>query len=151
MPSFVVELHDLAPAPLAVVRLQVPASDLARMVPECCGRVWKTLRAQGAQAGRNVAIYWDGAIRLEAGVEVVGAFTEQDGVVRSATPGGRVAVVTHLGPYGSLGQAHAAVREWSQATDHRLAGPNWEIYGHWQDAWNADPSLIRTDVCYKVV
>ena len=101
MPSFVVELHDLAPAPLAVVRLQVPASDLARMVPECCGRVWKTLRAQGAQAGRNVAVYWDGAIRLEAGVEVVGAFTEQDGVVRSATPGGRVAVVTHLGPYGS--------------------------------------------------
>jgi len=146
-----VELHDLAPAPLAVVRRQVPASDLARVVPECCGRVWKTLRAQGAQPGRNVAVYWDGAIRLEAGVEVLGPFAEQDGVVRSATPGGAVAVVTHLGPYGSLGQAHAAVREWSKATGRRLAGPNWEIYGHWQDIWNADPSLIRTDVCYQVV
>jgi len=151
MPSFMVELRDLPPSPLAVLRRQVAPSDLARVVPECCGRVWKTLRAQGAHGGRHVAVYWDGSIRLEAGAEVQGPFTEQDGVVRSATPGGRVAVVTHMGPYGSLGRAHAAVREWSQATGHRLAGPNWEIYGHWQDAWNSDPALIRTDVCYQVV
>jgi effector-binding domain-containing protein len=97
-----------------------------------------------------VAVYWDGAIRLEVGVEVAELFTEQDGVVRSTTPGGRVAVVAHLGPYGGLGRAHAAVREWAKTSGHRLAGPNWEIYGHWQDAWNANPSLIRTDVCYQV-
>jgi effector-binding domain-containing protein len=97
-----------------------------------------------------VAVYWDGAIRLEVGVEVAEPFTEQDGVVRSTTPGGRVALVTHLGPYAGLGRAHAAVREWAKTSGHRLAGPNWEIYGHWQNAWNADPSLIRTDVCYQV-
>jgi effector-binding domain-containing protein len=135
---------------IAVVRRQVPASDLSRVVPESCGRVWKTLRAQGIKGGRNVALYWDGAIRLEAGVEVVGAFTEQDDVVRSATPGGRVAVVAHFGPYGRLGDAHAAVRNWAKTNGHRLAGPNWEIYGHWQEEWNSDPSLIRTDVCYAV-
>lgn len=146
----VVQLQDLAPTPVAVLRRQVRASELARVVPECCGEVWKTLRAQGLKGGRNVAVYWDGAIRLEAGVEALGPFTEQDGVVRSATPGGRVAVVTHFGPYSGLGQAHAAVREWSKTTGHRL-GPNWEIYGHWQDAWNRDPSLIRTDVFYQVV
>jgi len=151
LPSLRVELRDLLPTALAVLRRQVPASDLAHVVPECCGRVWKTLRAQGAQPGRNVAVYWDGAIRLEAGAEVLGPFTEQDGVVRSATPGGRVAVVTHLGPYGRLGEAHAAVRDWAKASGHELADPNWEIYGHWLDAWNADPSLIRTDVCYEVV
>ena len=151
MQRLVVQLHDLAPAPLAVLRRQVRPSDLARVVPECCGQVWKALRAQGVQGGRNIAVYWDGAIRLEAGVEALGPFTEQDGVVRSATPGGRVAVVNHFGPYGSSGNAHAAVREWSKTTGHRLAGPNWEIYGHWQDAWNSDPTLIRTDVCYQVV
>lgn len=78
-----VELHDLAPVPLAVLRQQVRAADLSRVVPDYCGRVWKTLRAQSAQAGRNVAVYWDGAIRLEAGVEALGPFTEEDGVVRS--------------------------------------------------------------------
>ena len=150
MSSLVVEIRDVPPTPLAVLRRQVPASELAGVVPECCGRVWKTLQAQGVKGGRHVAVYWDGAIRLEVGVEVVGPFTEQYGVVRSTTPGGRVAVVTHLGPYAGLGRAHAAVREWAKTSGHRLAGPNWEIYGHWQDAWNADPSLIRTDVCYQV-
>ena len=150
MSSLVVEIHDVPPTPLAVLRRQVSATELARVVPECCGRVWKTLQAQGVRGGRHVAVYWDGAIRLEVGVEVAEPFAEQDGVVRSNTPGGRVAVVTHLGPYAGLGQAHAAVREWAKTSGHRLAGPNWEIYGHWQDAWNADPSLIRTDVCYQV-
>ena len=150
MPPLRVELREMPPASVAVIRRTVRASDLSRVVPECCGLVWKTLRAQSAKAGRNVAVYWDGTIRLEAGVEVLGDFTEQNGVVRSATPGGRVAVVTHFGPYGRLGDAHAAVRDWAKAHGHRL-GPNWEIYEHWQEAWNADPSLIRTDVCYQVV
>ena len=29
-----------------------------------------------------------------------------------------------------------------------LAGPNWEIYGHWQEDWNEDPAKIRTEVFY---
>ena len=145
-----VEIHDLPPTPLAVLQRQVSASELARVVPECCGRVWKTLQSQGVKGGRHVAVYWDRAIRLEVGVEALGPFIERDGVVRSSTPGGRVAIVTHLGPYPGLGRAHAAVHEWAKSTGHRLAGPNWEIYGHWQDAWNSDPSLIRTDVCYQI-
>jgi hypothetical protein len=23
---------------------------------------------------------------------------------------------------------------------------SWEIYGHWEESWNTDPSKIRTDV-----
>ena len=145
-----VELRVFAPVQTAVLRQQVRASELSRVVPDFCGRVWKTLRAQGIQGGRNVAVYLDGAIHLEAGVEVSGQFAEQDGGVRSATPSGRRAVFTHYGPYGELGSAHAGVREWAKKTGHKLTGPNWEVYGHWQEAWNGDPSLIRTDVCYSV-
>lgn len=90
-----------------------------------------TLQAQGVKGGRNVAVYWDGAIRLEAGVEMVAPFTEQDGVVRSATPGGRVAVVTHLGPYAGLGRAHAAVRQWAKTSGHRVRDMSVEA-GHSQ-------------------
>jgi effector-binding domain-containing protein len=82
------------------------------------------------------------------GVELSAPFVEQDDVVRSATPAGAVASTTHLGPYGGLGAAHDAVQRWCNANHRRLAGPSWEIYGHWQDAWNADPSRIRTDVYY---
>jgi len=143
-----VQLHQLDSIPVAVIRRQVSQSQLSRVVPECCGLVWKTVRAQQAQAGRNVAIYWDGAIRLEVGVELHGPFTEQDNVVLSATPSGEVASATHFGPYGGLGTAHNAVRQWCTANHRNLAGPSWEIYGHWQPEWNDNPSQIRTDVYY---
>jgi len=145
-----VRLEHLPSVPLAVIRRIARQAELSRVVPECCGLVWNAVRAQGAPAGRNVAVYWDGRIRLEVGVELLGSLVEQGDVVRSATPGGLVAFVTHFGPYGALGAAHNAIREWCQANQHDLAGPNWEIYGHWQADWINDPSQIRTDVFYQI-
>ncbi len=146
--SYAVEFQRLTSVPLAVIRRQATASELARLVPECCGLVWNAVRTQQAQAGRHIAIYWDGSIRLEVGVELYGPFAEDGEVVRSATPAGPVASTTHFGPYGGLGAAHEAVHRWCRANNQRLAGPKWEIYGHWQREWNADPSQIRTDVYY---
>jgi len=148
MTSYAVQCQRLDSVALAVIRRQASASELARVVPECCGLVWDAVRAQQAQAGRHVAIYWDGSIRLEVGVELHGPFAEHGEVVRSATPAGAVASATHLGPYAGLGAAHDAVRRWCRVNNHRLAGPHWEIYDHWQREWNADPSRIRTDVYY---
>ena len=148
MHSYPVQLQQLDSLPLAVVRRQTSASELARLVPDCCGLVWNALRAQQANAGRHVAIYWDGKIRLEVGVELCGPFAEQGEVVRSATPAGTVASTTHFGPYGGLGAAHDAVHQWCKTDNHHLAGPRWEIYGHWQPEWDADPSQIRTDIFY---
>ena len=148
MPSYAVQVSRLESVPLAVIRRQAMRADLPRVVPECCGRVWDVVRAQQTKAGRHVAIYWDGSIRLEVGVELHGAFVDDGEVVRSATPAGAVASTTHLGPYGGLGAAHAAVRQWCAANGHTLAGPNWEVFGHWLREWDDDPSRIRTDVYY---
>jgi effector-binding domain-containing protein len=136
--------------PVAVVRHQARASDLSKLVPESCGLVWSFLRAHGLRGGRHVAIYWDGTIRLEVGAEITGAIPDGQDVVRSATPAGRTAAVVHFGPYQQLGTAHRAIVDWCAAHKLQLAGPNWEIYGHWQDAWNADASQIRTDVFYQL-
>ena len=148
MPNHLVRIERLDSVPVAVICGQASRSELSRLVPEWCGRVWNAVRAQQAPAGRHVAIYWDASIRLEVGVELKGPFVDHGEVVRSATPSGMVASVTHFGPYGGLGAAHAAVRDWCLANDQRLAGPNWEIYGHWQTDWDAKPSLIQTDVFY---
>ena len=145
-----IHLQQLSAISVAVIRRLVRQAELSRVVPEGCGIVWKALKAQNAPAGRNVAIYWDGSIRLEVGVELLGNFSESGEVVRSATPAGSVAWVTHLGPYGELGTTHRAVTDWCAANGHRLAGPNWEIYGHWEKAWESDPSKIRTDVFYLI-
>jgi len=98
-----VQFDQLDSVPLAVIRRHASASELSRVVPQCCGLVWNAVRAQQARAGRHVAIYWDGSIRLEVGVELYGPFAEEGEVVRSATPAGPVAWTTHLGPYSGLG------------------------------------------------
>jgi effector-binding domain-containing protein len=148
--SSAVQLQRLNSVPVAVIRRQARAAELSRVVPECCGLVWDEVRAQQAKAGRHVAIYWDASIRLEVGVELLGSFAEHGEVVRSATPAGAVACVTHFGPYSSLGAARGAVREWCKANNHSFAGPSWEIYGHWQPEWNSNPSQIRTEVYYQL-
>jgi len=135
---------------LAVVRRRARPAELARVVPEGCGTVWNFVRARGLKAGRNVAVYLNGNIDLEIGVEALEAFDEQGEIVRSATPEGLVASVTNFGPYQTLGAAHEAIRRWCAAHRYRLTGPSWEIYGHWRPEWNADPSAIRTDVFYQV-
>ena len=148
MTSSAVRFEQLDSIPLAVIRRRASASELSRVVPQCCGLVWDAVRAQQAQGGRHVSIYWDGSIRLEVGVELYGSFTEDGEVVRSATPAGPVAWATHFGPYSGLGAAHDAIRQWCRTNNQGLAGPNWEIYGHWQSEWNTNPSQIRTDVYY---
>jgi effector-binding domain-containing protein len=135
---------------VAVVRRRAERRELARLVPECCGKVWNVVRAQGTPAGRHVAIYWDDSIRLEVGVELQGPFVDRGDVVTSATPAGLVAMATHFGPYSGLGGAYAAIRQWAAAHQQGIAGPSWEIYGHWMPEWNDDPSKIRTDVCCLV-
>jgi len=69
MTSGEVQVSHVPGIPVAVIRRHARASELPRVVPEGCGAVWNYLRAHQLKGGRNVAIYWDGSIRLEVGVE----------------------------------------------------------------------------------
>jgi effector-binding domain-containing protein len=150
--GYTVRVERVPNLPIAVVRRRVAPSELAKVVPEACGLVWKTIRAaQVKDAGRHVAVYrdaGDGLVDVEVGVEVGTAFSGRDDVVGSVLSAGDVATVTHFGPYRKLGEAHQAIRKWCAAQGRTLAGVNWELYGHWLDEWNNDPSKIRTDVFY---
>jgi effector-binding domain-containing protein len=144
-----IRLEHLGSRPLAVVRRRASLQELAKVVPAACGTVWNVMRQQKvAGAGRHVAVYWDDEINLEVGVEVETPFAGHGEVVGSARPAGSVATATHLGPYNRLHEAHQAIRQWCANNGYNLAGPNWEIYGHWIDEWNTDPAKIRTDVFY---
>lgn len=142
-----IEQHDSQP--LAVVRRRASLPEIPKVVPAACGLVWGVVRSHPIPgAGRHVAIYWDDQINMEVGVEVAAPFAGAGEVIGSATPAGQVATTTHFGPYQRLAEAHQAIRSWCQEHGHALAGPSWEIYGHWRDEWNSDPSQIRTDVVY---
>jgi effector-binding domain-containing protein len=129
----------------AVVRCRAKLNELAQVVPQACGEVWAYFReAQLPRPARNLSLYLDDEINLECGVEVTQPFAGNGRVVCSRTPAGRVAVAEHIGPYDRLGKAHQFIRLWCETNNHRLAGPNWEVYGHWED----DPEKLRTDVFY---
>jgi hypothetical protein len=147
-----IRLEQHTGQPLAVVRRRASVQELAKVVPDACGTVWGVLRAQQVPgAGRHVAVYLDGQINLEVGAEVAAPFAGHGEVVGSATPSGLVATTTHYGPYGLLHEAHEAIRRWCRDNNYKPAGPNWEVYGHWRDEWNSDPTQIRTDVFYLLV
>lgn len=147
--EYAIRLERLDSRPLAVVRRRARQQELSKVVPEACGVVWSVIRSQQiAGAGRHVAVYLDGQINLEVGVELDAPFSGYGDVVGSATPAGLVAWTTHQGPYGLMGKAHEAILRWCEKHGHTLAGPSWEVYGHWKDEWNSDPSKITTDIYY---
>jgi effector-binding domain-containing protein len=144
--EYQVEVKRVESQTTAVVRRRVKQSELPTVVPQGCGEVWAFIRSCGlhpfSHPGRNLALYLDCEMNVEIGVEVTRPFTETERVFCSSTPAGLVATTAHWGPYNRLGEAHAAVHKWCSDHGYALAGPSWEVYGHWED----DPAKLRTDV-----
>ncbi|MCW1916595.1 hypothetical protein OJ996_23610 [Luteolibacter sp. GHJ8] len=141
------EIHviDVAPVFTAVIRERVARDELSRFVPAACGEVWSFLRDAGLpKPGRHLALYGaDGMV--EAGVEVGSPLINSGRVLGSQLPSGRAITMVHHGPYDRLGETHARIREWCAVQGFRSAGICWELYGHWEEGWEEDASLIRTD------
>ena len=132
----------------AVIRERVRPAELSKFVPAACGEVWSFVRTAGLpRPGRHTALYLASGM-VEVGAEVSERFTGNDRVHCSQLPAGQVLTTTHFGPYLRLGDAHTAIRQWSVAQGQHLSGISWEIYGHWDQSWNTDPSKIRTDIFY---
>lgn len=150
-----IALCQVTPRPLAAAQARVKPQTLVPAIRPLFDAVYKYLNEAGVQErGLNVIVYWNEAGRnlleseeglpMEAGVEVEVALPQEGEVRASATPAGRAAGAVHVGPYDQLGKAHEAVRSWCEEQGLSLAGPNWEVYGH----WNEDPQQLRTEVFY---
>ncbi len=100
--------------------------------------------ADGGESPRwqNVMLYLDQRPSVEVGVLAPKPFTSAGRVIASQLPGGRVAIAVHRGDYAQLGTTHAAVKEYARTHALELAGPLWEIYGHWRE----DPDELETEV-----
>jgi effector-binding domain-containing protein len=140
-----VRVEQAIARPIAVVRRKARQDELSTVVPAACGEVWQFLRSTNTpNTGLNLAVYLDLEMNLEIGVVVTEPIAGSGSVIGSATPAGPAATAVHFGPYNRLGEAHDAIRAWCKDRSYPLAGPFWEIYGHWND----DASKLRTDVYY---
>lgn len=150
MPSAAYEVREvIAPArAVAGVRARVPRGRVAQAFGRYLDQVYAAARAGAVQLdGQNIFIYREAhgdQLTVDFCVGVRAPFTAVGAVVPLDTPHGVAATTTHLGDYGRLGEANAAILAWCRA-NHRLpAGPSWEVYGH----WHPDPAELRTEVYY---
>jgi effector-binding domain-containing protein len=139
-----VTVKTVAPVPTAVVAAATTWAEFPKAWGPMLDSVWGFLRGGAPDGlytgGHNIMLYSDDVPNVEVGVQVTGSFPPAGPVVPSLLPGGLVATAVHTGAVAAIGGTHQAVREWSQASGYRLAGPRWEIYG------DPDPSDGHFDV-----
>jgi effector-binding domain-containing protein len=101
---------------------------LGRMLP----RVAAWLDAgHGQMAGPPYARYHagpEGKFDVEAGCPVSAPVVGDDEVRAGTLPAGRVAVISHVGPYERLPQTHQAAESWLADNGETEAGARWEVY-----------------------
>lgn len=134
--------------PVAGVRARIGRGDVAREFGRHLDLVYAAGKAGQVQLdGQNIFIYGAGPgddLSVAFCVGASAAFTTAGRVEPMLTPQGVAATTAHIGDYGRLGEAHAAITSWCRANGRHMSGVSWEVYGH----WHADPSQLRTDVYY---
>ncbi len=146
-----VKIEQLSPRWLAAVRRTAAPRDIASVFMPALDLVWAFLRKhQGLRTdGHNIFLYRhvdqpEAGMPIDFGVEVTRRF-EPEGEVRCVeTPAGEAAVVRHLGAYGGLPKAHAALHAWCAANGRAIGAYSLEVYGDWSD----EPSKLETTIQY---
>jgi effector-binding domain-containing protein len=145
-----VSLQIAAPRTIAAVHARLPISAVPTMFRRYLDQVYAAARTGVIQLdGQNVFLYRDApdqpaSADVAFGVGVKTPFVAVGNVEPTSLPVGEVATTTHWGSYAELGAAHHAVIEWCRVHGRSLAGPRWEVYGHWVE----DETQLRTDVFY---
>lgn len=144
------EVHELmvAARPVAGVQALVPRGRVGQEFGRHLNQVYAAAR-DGALVldGQNIFIYrhaTEQQLTVDFCVGAAAPFAALGAVLPLETPSGLAAMTTHSGDYGGLGLANAAILAWCQKHERALAGPSWEVYGH----WHTDPAQLRTDVYY---
>ncbi len=131
-----IEIEMVTEQSLAAVLERVRQRDIGTRVRPNLDQVYAFLKEHADlrfPGAHNVLLYrhkddprTDGRMHVEYAVQVRQAFARTGEVFASATPAGRIATATHVGPYERLGDTHEAVQRWCRANRHAPAGIEWE-------------------------
>ena len=146
MPTTPVALVTVEPRPTAVIAETTTWAEFPHLWRPLLDEVYAFVRSSEELAAtprwQNVMLYKDDTPSVEIGVLAPRRFTPHGRVILSQLPGGRAATAVHRGDYGQLGRTHRAVGDYIEGQGLGIAGPRWEIYGHWHE----DPAQLETEV-----
>ena len=150
MPSAPYEVREVnvSARPVAGVRAQVARGRVGQEFGRHLDQVYAAARAGAVHLdGQNIFVYRAATaevLTVDFCVGVTAPFAAVGNVHPFQTPQGVAAMTTHVGDYGRLSEANAAIAAWCRANNRSCAGQSWEVYGHWYP----DPEKLRTDVYY---
>jgi len=148
--SYDIRELTVLPRLVAGVRAQVAKGRVGQEFGRYLDQVYAAGRSGAVQLdGQNVFIYRGATGNLLSVDLCVGAkapFAAVGAVHPLETPGGRAVMTTHVGDYSRLGEAYTAIADWCRTQGRTLAGPSWEVYGH----WDPDPTRLRTEIYYLI-
>lgn len=144
-----VEIHELHPREVAIVRMEVAPDALSAAIGDAIGEI----EARMAEAGVDVAGppfarylgFSPTCIEAEIGCPVWRPAPHAGRVFPGRLPGGRAASVVHVGPYDGLEHTYDRLQAWLAAAGIAATGPMWEVY--WSDPQSEpDPATWRTEI-----
>lgn len=126
-----VELEQLQPQPVAVVRGHIEPAEIPAFLGDAFGEAMRVLADQHLTPAGPPFARWrptGGTFDVEAGFPSSGSVTPEGRVDADTLPGGPVATVMHVGDYGAVSAAYDVVAEWIGANGYVSAGEPWESY-----------------------
>ena len=147
------ETKHVEAKPIVGIRTTTTMEKITEVMGPLFGEVHGHMQQSGREpAGMPFTIYhaMDGnTLDLECGMPVASPMDGAGRVKAGELPAGKVATVTHMGPYDELPQAWAALMEWMGAQGLQPAGAPWEVYVTDPGA-EPDQSKWRTDIFFPV-
>ncbi len=145
--------REIEAQPFVGIRVQTTMSRVAQEMGQLLVEVFGHIQGKGGTpAGMPFTIYHNmegDDLDIECGVPVATAIEGEGRVHAGQLPDGKVATVTHTGPYEDLKTTWGALMGWIESEGLQPAGAPWESY-FTAPREEADQSKWRTDTSFPV-
>jgi effector-binding domain-containing protein len=126
-----VTLCELPSKQAAIVRISGSVQDMPALMDRAFSLTSRAISVAGAHyAGHPFARYTAFGEHIEAavGFPFIGDVHASEGIEITELPGGRAAMVRHIGPYDEIGLAWEGGIAWMKERGLTPSGPAWECY-----------------------
>ena len=146
------EIKEIEAQQTACIRIKTTMDKLAEVIGPMLGEIMGAVHPSGiTPTGMPFARYHEvqgQEVDLECGIPLSAAIETTGRVVANELPGGKVATVTHVGPYVRLKETWAGIMGWVQSQELTPNGPPWEVYI--DDPTKVEESNLRTVIYVPV-